>query len=40
MAALCLLSAVDPQTVIRDFRTLVDVLPHVLPLASDEEARS
>ncbi|MEU6328277.1 ATP-grasp domain-containing protein [Streptomyces sp. NPDC047049] len=31
MAALCLLSAADPETVIRDFRTLVDALPHVLP---------
>ncbi|MET8679540.1 ATP-grasp domain-containing protein [Streptomyces sp. NPDC004647] len=40
MAALCLLSAVDPQIVIRDFRTLVDALPHVLPAASPEEARS
>ncbi|MEU9498951.1 ATP-grasp domain-containing protein [Streptomyces sp. NPDC048196] len=31
MAALCLLSATDPETVIRDFRTLVDALPSVLP---------
>ncbi len=40
MAALCLLSALDPQTVVRDFRTLVDALPQVLPAASSEEARS
>lgn len=40
MAALCLLSALDPQTVVRDFRTLVDALPQVLPAASPEEARS
>jgi biotin carboxylase len=33
MAALCLLSAADPRTVLADFRTLVDALPHVLPTA-------
>ncbi|MDT0454596.1 ATP-grasp domain-containing protein [Streptomyces sp. DSM 41527] len=36
MAALCLLSAADPETVIRDFRTLVDALPHVLPHGTAE----
>ncbi|WP_369355699.1 acetyl-CoA carboxylase biotin carboxylase subunit family protein [Streptomyces sp. cg2] len=44
MAALCLLSAADPETVLRDFRTLVDALPHLLPPAGDAtepmEARS
>ncbi|UNO43293.1 ATP-grasp domain-containing protein [Streptomyces sp. MST-110588] len=40
MAALCLLSADAPQTVIADFQTLVDALPRVLPAASPEEARS
>ena len=40
MAALCLLSATDPQTVLRDFRTLVDALPQVLPALGAEEARS
>lgn len=40
MAALCRLSADDPQTVVRDFQTLVDALPHVLPATSAEEARS
>ncbi|MCZ1011648.1 ATP-grasp domain-containing protein [Streptomyces lydicus] len=36
MAALCLLSAADPETVIRDFRTLVDALPQVLPHGTAE----
>ncbi|MGX1761067.1 ATP-grasp domain-containing protein [Streptomyces lydicus] len=36
MAALCLLSAADPETVIRDFRTLVDALPQVLPHGTPE----
>ncbi|MGW9171273.1 ATP-grasp domain-containing protein [Streptomyces decoyicus] len=36
MAALCLLSATDPETVIRDFRTLVDALPKVLPHGTAE----
>ncbi|MFJ5802177.1 ATP-grasp domain-containing protein [Streptomyces decoyicus] len=36
MAALCLLSATDPETVIRDFRTLVDALPEVLPHGTTE----
>ncbi|MEU8890874.1 ATP-grasp domain-containing protein [Streptomyces sp. NPDC048442] len=36
MAALCLLSATDPRTVLRDFETLVDALPKVLPAASPE----
>jgi hypothetical protein len=40
MAALCLLSAADPQTVIRDFQALVNALPHVLPTVSSETARS
>lgn len=34
MAALCLLSAADARTVIRDFTTLVDALPSVLPPAA------
>ncbi|MFJ9850555.1 acetyl-CoA carboxylase biotin carboxylase subunit family protein [Streptomyces sp. NPDC101150] len=34
MAALCLLSAATPETVLRDFRTLVDALPRVLPAAT------
>lgn len=37
MAALCLLSARDPQTVLRDFEALVDALPRVLPAALPEE---
>ncbi|MFI5701030.1 acetyl-CoA carboxylase biotin carboxylase subunit family protein [Streptomyces xanthochromogenes] len=37
MAALCLLSATDPRTVLRDFETLVDALPGVLPAAHREE---
>lgn len=37
MAALCLLSAADPRTVLRDFETLVDALPRVLPTAQSEE---
>lgn len=31
MAALCLLSATDARTVLRDFETLIDALPRVLP---------
>lgn len=38
MAALCLLSAANPRTVLRDFETLVDALPRVLPAAQSEEA--
>ncbi|MEV7405219.1 ATP-grasp domain-containing protein [Streptomyces sp. NPDC091267] len=38
MAALCLLSAADPRTVLRDFETLVDALPQVLPAALPEGA--
>ncbi|MFI8939565.1 acetyl-CoA carboxylase biotin carboxylase subunit family protein [Streptomyces syringium] len=37
MAALCLLSAADARTVLRDFETLVDALPRVLPAAQPEE---
>ncbi|MFD7169702.1 ATP-grasp domain-containing protein [Streptomyces violascens] len=37
MAALCLLSATDARTVLRDFETLVDALPQVLPAARPEE---
>ncbi|MEU3506132.1 ATP-grasp domain-containing protein, partial [Streptomyces hundungensis] len=37
MAALCLLSATDARTVLRDFETLVDALPRVLPVAQPEE---
>ncbi|MCT9092337.1 ATP-grasp domain-containing protein [Streptomyces sp. ASQP_92] len=37
MAALCLLSATDARTVLRDFETLVDALPLVLPVAQPEE---
>ncbi|MFJ4876907.1 acetyl-CoA carboxylase biotin carboxylase subunit family protein [Streptomyces sp. NPDC088745] len=37
MAALCLLSAADARTVLRDFETLVDALPRVLPAARTEE---
>ncbi|MEU2158724.1 ATP-grasp domain-containing protein [Streptomyces sp. NPDC019396] len=33
MAALCLLSADDPQTVVHDFGALVDALPELLPAA-------
>ncbi|CAM5576517.1 ATP-grasp domain-containing protein OS=Streptomyces rimosus subsp. rimosus (strain ATCC / DSM 40260 / JCM 4667 / NRRL 2234) OX=1265868 GN=SRIM_033045 PE=4 SV=1 [Streptomyces rimosus subsp. rimosus] len=33
MAALCLLSAADARTVLRDFTALVDALPDVLPPA-------
>ncbi|MER5970563.1 ATP-grasp domain-containing protein [Streptomyces sp. NPDC002055] len=39
MAALCLLAAVDPVTVIRDFEALVDALPKVLPAAGETAAR-
>lgn len=38
MAALCLLSAADPRTVLRDFEALVDALPRVLPAALPEGA--
>ncbi|MFD4630188.1 acetyl-CoA carboxylase biotin carboxylase subunit family protein [Streptomyces sp. NPDC058284] len=38
MAALCLLSATDPHTVLSDFETLIDALPHTLPTAQPEEA--
>ncbi|MEU8587320.1 ATP-grasp domain-containing protein [Streptomyces sp. NPDC048664] len=31
MAGLCLLSADEPQSVVRDFTALVDTLPHILP---------
>lgn len=37
MAALCLLSASDARTVVRDFETLVDALPQVLPAVRPEE---
>lgn len=37
MAALCLLSATDPETVICDFRTLVDALPGTLPTTGTTE---
>ncbi|MFD5357691.1 ATP-grasp domain-containing protein, partial [Streptomyces sp. NPDC058657] len=37
MAALCLLSATGPLTVLRDFETLVDALPKVLPAVQPEE---
>ncbi|WP_447034963.1 ATP-grasp domain-containing protein [Streptomyces sp. DSM 118878] len=37
MAAMCLLSATDARTVLRDFETLVDALPRVLPTARREE---
>ncbi|MGW6059639.1 ATP-grasp domain-containing protein [Streptomyces sp. NPDC055189] len=37
MAALCLLSATDPRTVLHDFETLVGALPRVLPAAQPEE---
>ncbi|MER7150632.1 hypothetical protein ABT366_07210 [Streptomyces lydicus] len=40
MAALCLLSADTPETVLHDFRTLVDALPRVLPRDDSMEARS
>ncbi|QQC87549.1 ATP-grasp domain-containing protein [Streptomyces alfalfae] len=36
MAALCLLSAADARTVLRDFETLVDAIPRVLPGAREE----
>ncbi|MFI9024200.1 acetyl-CoA carboxylase biotin carboxylase subunit family protein [Streptomyces sp. NPDC053560] len=39
MAALCLLSAADARTVLRDFTTLVDVLPVVLPPAVSATAQ-
>ncbi|MGW1893879.1 ATP-grasp domain-containing protein [Streptomyces sp. NPDC002004] len=38
MAALCLLSADDPQTVVGDFAALVDALPRLLPTAVTEGA--
>ncbi|WP_425543891.1 ATP-grasp domain-containing protein [Streptomyces crystallinus] len=37
MAGLCLLSATDARTVLRDFEALVDALPRVLPAARPEE---
>ncbi|MDF3300262.1 ATP-grasp domain-containing protein [Streptomyces tropicalis] len=37
MAALCLLSADAPQTVVHDFTALVDALPAILPAAGAEE---
>ncbi|MEU6764964.1 ATP-grasp domain-containing protein [Streptomyces sp. NPDC046853] len=37
MAALCLLSATDPRTVLHDFEALVGALPRVLPAAQPEE---
>jgi biotin carboxylase len=40
MAALCLLFAADPRTVLRDFETLVSALPRVLPAAWREEVRA
>ncbi|ARF53549.1 ATP-grasp domain-containing protein [Streptomyces gilvosporeus] len=40
MAALCLLSAADPATVLDDFRSLVHALPKILPLVGAAEARS
>ncbi|MFC0598322.1 ATP-grasp domain-containing protein [Streptomyces palmae] len=40
MAALCLLSAPDARTVLRDFTTLIDALPRVLPPAECAVAQS
>ena len=40
MAALCLLSAADARTVLRDFTTLVDALPAVLPPAVPAASQS
>ncbi|RLL69865.1 ATP-grasp domain-containing protein [Streptomyces sp. Z26] len=40
MAALCLLSATDARTVLRDFTTLVRALPELLPPATDATAPS
>ncbi|GAA0495342.1 ATP-grasp domain-containing protein [Streptomyces olivaceiscleroticus] len=40
MAALCLLSAADARTVLRDFTTLVDALPTVLPPAASAAPHS
>ncbi|WP_444546070.1 ATP-grasp domain-containing protein [Streptomyces longisporoflavus] len=37
MAALCLLSAADPRTVLHDFQSLVHALPRVLPAARNQE---
>ncbi|MEV7194389.1 ATP-grasp domain-containing protein [Streptomyces sp. NPDC093510] len=39
MAALCLLSATDARSVLRDFETLVDALPRVLPAAQPSAVR-
>ncbi|MEU6996579.1 ATP-grasp domain-containing protein [Streptomyces sp. NPDC046465] len=39
MAALCLLSAPDPHSVLRDFDTLITALPAALPAARPQEAR-
>ncbi|MEU2794329.1 ATP-grasp domain-containing protein [Streptomyces sp. NPDC007100] len=40
MVALCLLSAADARTVLRDFTALVDALPEVLPPAAPTAPRS
>ncbi|POX56295.1 ATP-grasp domain-containing protein [Streptomyces sp. Ru71] len=40
MAALCLLHADRPQTVVRDFTALVDALPDILPVHCAEGARA
>lgn len=40
MAALCLLSAADPEAVLRDFQALVHALPKILPLAGTTEVPS
>ncbi|MEV5989410.1 ATP-grasp domain-containing protein [Streptomyces sp. NPDC052051] len=40
MAALCLLSAPDARTVLRDFTTLIDALPTMLPPAEGAVAQS
>ncbi|MFG2115637.1 acetyl-CoA carboxylase biotin carboxylase subunit family protein [Streptomyces sp. NPDC048718] len=40
MAALCLLSAPDARTVLRDFTALIDALPTVLPPAGPAAART
>jgi hypothetical protein len=36
MAALCLLSAADPVTVVRDFENLIAELPALLPAAATD----
>ncbi|MBL1083767.1 ATP-grasp domain-containing protein [Streptomyces actinomycinicus] len=40
MAAMCLLSADRPQTVVSDFTALVDALPRILPTDVTEEVRA